>query len=63
MPVLGYCTSTPCTVTAPGGPTLRVAQGSAVTITLHNDLAGEATRFYVGGQAMVPDTSGSRGRR
>ena len=57
MPVLGYCTSTPCTVRAPGGPTLRVAQGSTVTITLHNGLAAEATSLYVGGQAMVPDTT------
>ena len=57
LPVLGYCTSTPCTVTAPGGPTLRVAQGSTVTITLHNGLTGEATSLYVGGQAMVPDTT------
>lgn len=57
MPVLGYCTSTPCTVTAPGGPTLRVAQGSDVTVTLHNGLTGEATSLYVGGQAMVPDTT------
>ncbi len=57
MPVLGYCTSTPCTVTAPGGPSLRVAQGSTVTITLHNGLTGEATSLYVGGQAMVPDTT------
>ncbi len=63
MPVLGYCTSTPCDVTAPGGPTLRVAQGSVVTITLHNGLTGgngliaEATSLYVGGQAMAPDTT------
>ena len=56
-PVLGYCTSTPCTVTAPGGPTLRVAQGSTVTITLHNGLSSEATSLYVSGQAMVPDTT------
>jgi hypothetical protein len=55
LPVLGYCSSSPCTVTAPGGPTLRVAAGSDVTITLHNDLSGEATSLYVGGQAMVPD--------
>ena len=57
MPVLGYCTATPCTVDAPGGPTLRVAQGSTVTITLHNGLTGEPTSLYVGGQAMVPDTT------
>ena len=57
LPVLGYCTATPCTVTAPGGPTLRVPVGSDVTITLHNGLAGEATTLYVGGQAMVPDAT------
>ncbi len=57
LPVLGYCTTDPCVVTAPGGPVIRVAVGSDVTITLHNGLADESTSLYVGGQAMVPDTT------
>lgn len=47
-------------VTAPGGPVLTVDAGDVVTIHLHNQLA-ERTSLYVGGQPMVPDTTGAAG--
>jgi hypothetical protein len=43
--------------THPGGPTLRVAVGDVVTITLHNRV-GERTGLLVQGQPMVPDLTG-----
>jgi hypothetical protein len=43
--------------TRPGGPTLRVAAGDEVTITLHNRV-GERTGLLVQGQPMVPDLTG-----
>ncbi len=60
--VLGYCQQlsgdSPCGApTAPGGPTLTVAEGDEVTITLHNTLS-ERTSLYLGGQPLVPDTAG-----
>ncbi len=63
VPVLGYCLrtapDTPCgPVTAPGGPTLTVTVGDEVTIHLHNTLA-ESTSLYLGGQPLVPDTTGA----
>ncbi|MFC6285361.1 multicopper oxidase domain-containing protein [Nocardioides sp. GCM10027113] len=42
---------------APGGPTLRVAAGDDVTITLHNEV-GAPTGLLVQGQEMVPDLTG-----
>jgi hypothetical protein len=65
VPVWGYCQrsapATPCgNVSAPGGPTLVVTAGDIVTITLHNQLA-EASSLQVGGQALVPDTTGAAG--
>jgi FtsP/CotA-like multicopper oxidase with cupredoxin domain len=54
--VWGYAaTDTPAT--QPGGPTLRVAAGDQVTITLHNRV-GEPTGLLVQGQSMVPDLTG-----
>ena len=70
LDVLGYCQRTAAptlrTVTAPGGPTLTVNVGDEVTITLHNELTGkfsEATSLYLGGQPLVPDTTGAAARR
>ncbi len=63
VPVWGYCLrtdpATDCgTVSAPGGPVITVDVGDVVHVTLHNRLA-EASSLYVGGQAMVPDTTGA----
>ncbi|CAN7153029.1 multicopper oxidase domain-containing protein [Terrabacter sp. LjRoot27] len=55
--VWGY-SPTGAAVTAPGGPVLTVDVGDDVTIHLHNQLA-ERTSLYVGGQQMVPDTTGA----
>jgi len=55
--VWGYST-TNTAVTAPGGPTLVVAQGDTVEITLHNQLA-EPTALLFQGQAMIPDRTGA----
>lgn len=62
--VFGYCrradAATPCgTVTAPGGPTVRVTAGDIVTITLHNTIPGETTSLLLGGQAIAPDRTGA----
>ncbi len=54
--VLGYNTSN-SPVTTPGGPTLTVAQGDDVTITLHNQLS-EQSGLLINGQGMIPDLSG-----
>ncbi len=63
VPVWGYCRRTDPAVacgpvSAPGGPVLTADVGDVVHVTLHNTLA-EATSLYVGGQAMVPDTTGA----
>ncbi|WP_076263962.1 multicopper oxidase family protein [Intrasporangium flavum] len=57
LPVWGY-TSDGSAPTAPGGPVLTVDEGDQVTITLHNSLA-ENTALHVGGQSLVPDTTGA----
>jgi hypothetical protein len=57
VPVWGY-TDDNSAVTAPGGPSLEVNQGDVVTITLHNGLS-ENTSLYLGGQVLVPDTTGA----
>ncbi|PKW26215.1 multicopper oxidase domain-containing protein [Phycicoccus duodecadis] len=61
----GYCrradAATPCgPVDAPGGPTIRVAVGDVVHLTLHNTLT-ETMSLSVNGQAMVPDLTGIGG--
>jgi FtsP/CotA-like multicopper oxidase with cupredoxin domain len=54
--VWGY-RGTDTAATEPGGPTLRVAVGDEVTITLHNRV-GEPSGLLVQGQSMVPDLTG-----
>lgn len=58
LPVWGYTAAAADLVTAPGGPTLVVGQGQAVTITLHNDLA-EASALLLQGQELPPDLAGA----
>ncbi len=57
VPVWGY-SSDGTGVTKPGGPTLVVHQGDAVTITLHNTL-GETNSLVVRGQSMRTDRVGA----
>ena len=57
IPVWGYST-TNVAATAPGGPTLVVNQGDAVSITLHNSNIPSATSLMIAGQPVVPDTAG-----
>ena len=55
--VWGYNT-TDAAVIAPGGPTLIVNQGDAVSIILHNKNISSATTLMIAGQPVVPDTTG-----
>jgi FtsP/CotA-like multicopper oxidase with cupredoxin domain len=55
--VWGYRTSAAAAV-APGGPTLVVNQGDAVSITLHNAGIPSATSLMIAGQPGAPDTAG-----
>jgi FtsP/CotA-like multicopper oxidase with cupredoxin domain len=57
VPIWGYNTSN-ASVSAPGGPTLIVNEGDAVTITLFNDSIPSATSLMIAGQSVIPDTSG-----
>ncbi len=56
VPVWGY-SSTNVAAPRPGGPTIVVDKGDAVTITLHNQLP-ETTSLLVQGQPLVPDRAG-----
>ena len=57
VPVWGYNTASTA-VTAPGGPTLIVNQGDAVSIVLHNVNIPSATSLMIAGQPVIPDTTG-----
>ncbi len=57
IPVWGYNT-TNAAVTAPGGPTLVVTEGQAITIHLHNSGLPSATSLMIAGQPGAPDTVG-----
>jgi Multicopper oxidase len=57
VPIWAY-TSDGSTATTPGGPTLGVAEGDVVQITLHNDIT-EQTALVIQGQNMIPDVTGA----
>ncbi|MCU1677463.1 MAG: multicopper oxidase, partial [Frankiales bacterium] len=52
IPIWGFATTDAALATAPG-PLLVVRQGDAVTVTLHNDLAGESVGLAFPGQTGV----------